>query len=66
MVVGPLDLGLTGVLAAIAQPLADAEISVFAICTFDTDYILVRESALACATRVLEARGHQIEYAYDD
>jgi hypothetical protein len=36
---GPLDFGLTGILASIAQPLAMASVSVFAISTFDTDYI---------------------------
>src|SRR4051794_11207396 len=40
---GPLDFGLTGVLASVANPLADARISIFAISTFDTDFILVRQ-----------------------
>ncbi len=38
---GPLDFALTGVLAELLQPLAEAEISVFTISTFDTDWILV-------------------------
>ena len=38
---GPLDFSLTGVLATLLQPLAEAEISVFTISTFDTDWILV-------------------------
>ena len=61
MVAGPLDFGLTGVLASLAQPLADAEISIFVISTFDTDYVLVRDSALDHATRVLAAHGHRIQ-----
>ena len=38
---GPLDFALTGVLAELLEPLAEAEISVFTISTFDTDWILV-------------------------
>lgn len=41
---GPLDFALTGILASIASPLAAAGIPIFAISTFDTDYILVREA----------------------
>ena len=40
-VLGPLDFGLTGILAKIASVLAEVEISIFAISTYDTDYILV-------------------------
>jgi len=50
---GPLDFALTGVLAALANPLADAGISIFAISTFDTDYLLVRENELDRAIAVL-------------
>lgn len=39
---GPLDFGLTGVLASLVVPLAEAEIPVFAVSTFDTDYLLVK------------------------
>ena len=41
-VAGTLDFTLTGVLHRLVGPLAEADISVFAISTFDTDYILVR------------------------
>jgi hypothetical protein len=57
-VAGPLDFALTGILASLAAPLADAGISIFAISTFDTDYVLVREADLARARRALEAAGH--------
>lgn len=50
---GPLDFSLTGVLASIATPLAMAKISLFAISTFDTDYILVRTTQLGAARDVL-------------
>lgn len=59
-VAGPLDVALTGVLASLAQPLADAGISLFAVSTFDTDYLLVREVALDRAVQALQAAGHRV------
>lgn len=56
---GPLDFALTGVLASLAVPLADARISLFAVSTFDTDYILVRAADVAQAQAVLTAAGHR-------
>jgi hypothetical protein len=56
-VVGTLDFALTGILAAIAAPLAREGVSIFAVSTFDTDYVLVREADLARARRALEADG---------
>jgi hypothetical protein len=60
MVEGPLDFGLTGVLAAIAGPLAVAGISIFALSTFHTDYVLVKEDKLEAATKALSAAGHNV------
>lgn len=57
MVVGPLDFELTGVLAAIIAPLATAKIAIFAVSTFDTDYILVKSVNVASARTVLEEAG---------
>jgi len=54
VVPGPLDFAATGVLAAITAPLAAAEISIFAISTYDTDYVLVRETDLEAALAALE------------
>jgi hypothetical protein len=59
-VAGPLDFSLTGILAAIASPLADAGVSIFAISTFDTDYIMVKEENLAKAVDALRAAGHGV------
>jgi hypothetical protein len=59
-VAGPLDFALTGVLAAIAQPLAAAQVSIFAVSTYDTDYVLVRESDLARAREALSEAGHAV------
>lgn len=58
---GPLDFEMTGILSSLAGPLADAGISVFAISTYDTDYILVKEKNLKTACRILQEQGHTIE-----
>ena len=52
-VAGPLDFALTGILASLAGPLAEAGISLFAVSTFDTDYLLVREADFERARTVL-------------
>jgi hypothetical protein len=52
-VLGPLDFSLTGIIATLTAPLADAKISVFAVATYDTDYILVQEKDLEGAKRAL-------------
>jgi len=57
---GPLDFSMTGVLASISAPLADAQISIFAISTFDTDYILVRDFLIAEAVSSLKKAGFNI------
>jgi hypothetical protein len=57
---GPLDLSLTGVLASLANPLAEARINIFAISTFDTDYLLVKENKLTQAAEVLIRAGHRL------
>jgi hypothetical protein len=57
---GPLDFNSTGVLAALATPLAAAGISLFAVSTYDTDYVLVRNDDLDRAVRALREVGHNI------
>lgn len=57
---GPLDLGLTGVLAALLAPLAAATVSVFTLSTFDTDWILVPSMQHRAATTALERAGHTV------
>jgi hypothetical protein len=57
---GPLPLDLVGILAAIADPLAAAGLSIFAISTYDTDYVLIKARDLEAALRVLERAGHQV------
>ena len=65
-VAGPLDFALTGVLRSLLAPLADAGVAVFALSTFDTDYVLVKEPALADAVAALEAAGHRVGRTGDD
>ncbi|MBN1975854.1 MAG: ACT domain-containing protein [Anaerolineae bacterium] len=59
-VVGPLDFGLTGILASLATSLAGAGIPIFAISTYDTDYILVKEENLVRAAQALRGEGHTV------
>lgn len=55
---GTLDFGMTGVLAAISQVLAEAQISIFAISTYDTDYILVKADKLEATCEALRRAGY--------
>jgi hypothetical protein len=57
---GPFVLSEIGVLAALAMPLAEGKISLFAVSTFDTDYLLVASETLSAATAALERAGHTI------
>ena len=65
-VVGTLPFSATGVLASMAVPLADGGVSIFAISTFDTDYLLVRESSLDTAMQILREAGHQFSNSGSD
>jgi hypothetical protein len=60
-VAGPLDFALIGVLVSLAAPLAEAGVSVFAVSTFDTDYLLVRGPELPRAVEALRSAGHVVE-----
>ena len=57
---GKLGFELTGVLASVTAPLSKAELSIFAISTYDTDYLLIADEDLQKATETLEAAGHTI------
>ncbi len=57
---GPLDFGLTGILASLTAPLAEAGISVFAISTYDTDYLMVKAADLERAVAVLYQAGNVV------
>lgn len=59
-VAGTLEFSLTGVLSELTAPLADAGVSVFAISTFDTDYLLVPSDILGLATEALRKAGCEL------
>ena len=61
-VAGQMDFGLTGVLAGLATVLAQASVSIFALSTFDTDYILVKKENLSKALEALASAGHEVEW----
>ncbi len=57
---GPMDLSMVGILASLAVPLARADISLFAVSTFDTDYLLVTDQNLEKTVVVLSESGHEV------
>ena len=59
---GPLDFGEVGILLSLAKPLADVGVSIFALSTYDTDYLLLWEKDFDRAIEVLERAGHKIEF----
>lgn len=61
-VLGPLDFSLTGILADISAILVKAEISIFAISTFDTDYILKKSEKLQAAKKALQQAEYDFEH----
>jgi uncharacterized protein len=56
---GPFPFSMTGVLASFVQPLAAAQVPIFAISTFDTDYVLIKREDLERAVSALQAAGHE-------
>jgi hypothetical protein len=57
---GPFPFSLTGVLASFLNPLAKHDVPIFAIATFDTDYVLVKEEHSSAALQTLQAAGHEL------
>jgi len=57
---GVLDFSLIGILSKISTLLAENKIGIFAVSTFNTDYILVKENQFALALEVLEEAGYSI------
>lgn len=60
-VAGTLDFSLTGVLAGLSATLAQADIPIFAVSTYDTDYILVKVGKLQAAVSALYAAGYEVQ-----
>jgi hypothetical protein len=57
---GPVNLALTGILASLVNPLAEARVNIFAFSTYDTDYLLVPAVRLDEALPALAAAGHRV------
>lgn len=57
---GVLDFSLIGILSKISSLLAENNIGIFAISTYNTDYILTKTTDFQSALRVLEEAGYQI------
>jgi len=55
---GPFEFGAVGILNSVTGPLAQAGISLLAVATFDTDYLLVPAARVDDAVRTLQAAGH--------
>jgi uncharacterized protein len=59
MLTGPFPFSETGILASFLQPLADRKIPIFAIATYDTDYVLVKREVAQAAFQALLDAGHE-------
>ncbi|HTS34724.1 MAG TPA: ACT domain-containing protein [Candidatus Solibacter sp.] len=57
---GPFPFSLTGVLLAFIEPLSSNRVPIFAISTFDTDYVLIQEEFAGRALNILREAGHQL------
>jgi uncharacterized protein len=60
---GPLPFHLTGILASLAAPLAEAGVPIFALSTHDTDWLLVGHDHVSDACAALEGAGHRVHDA---
>lgn len=60
---GPFDFALTGILEAFLRPLAEARVPIFALSTFDTDWVLIPAPSRAAALTALAQAGHIAEDA---
>jgi hypothetical protein len=57
---GPFDFSQVGVLAVVLNPLAKAGVSIFALSTYDTDYVLVKQGDVERALGALREAGHAV------
>jgi hypothetical protein len=57
---GPFPLSQTGVLLSFINPLSDNAVPIFAISTYDTDYVLVREEHMERVLDLLREAGHKL------
>lgn len=57
---GPFEFSEVGILSAVAAPLAEAGVGIFAVSTFDTDYVLVKGERVDVAADALRGWGHEV------
>jgi len=57
---GPFAFSLTGVLLAFIEPLSSKGIPIFAVSTYDTDYVLLQEEWIGAALDALQQAGHEL------
>ena len=57
---GPISFSVTGVVASLSKPLADAGIGIFIVSTYDTDYLLVKSADLTRTLATLRAAGYEV------
>jgi len=62
---GTLDFSLIGILSELSTILAEARIGIFAVSTYDTDYILIKKENLESAIEALSSKGYSIKYGPD-
>jgi uncharacterized protein len=58
---GPFNFSEIGVLSSVAEPLAESAVSIFAISTYETDYLLIHSEQLTTAKEALCTAGHQVQ-----
>lgn len=63
---GPFPFSETGVLLSFIKPLSDSGVPIFAISTYDTDYVLVQEGCAGLALQALERARHKLNACGDD
>jgi len=61
---GPFEFSLTGIVAAIGDPLRDAGVSILWISTYDTDHLLVKQENLEKCVKALENYGHEVRQVF--
>jgi hypothetical protein len=60
MVKGPLDFNQVGIIAGLSGTLADASVSIFALSTYDTDYVMVKQVDLGRSLAALRRAGYTV------
>lgn len=57
---GPFPFSLTGILLSFIEPLSGSGVPIFAISTYDTDYVLIHEEFAGMASNALQQAGHEL------